>query len=225
MPALTYSVSDFTAFTKIRSADVNARFTDIKTLLNTTGLDDTNIQNVGITRGTKLKTGTAYAVVANSSTGAMSEVTPGTAGYFLKSGGAGAVASWAASPTLKLFNIILGSASEVTAGEATHSTWAAAIAAASAGDRIKVLPGSWTENVSVNKKLLIEGCGPSSILTGTITFTSAADYSVLSHIRATDTVTLDSGADGIIVSQIFLAVNKSFTDNGSGNLLDAIQES
>jgi hypothetical protein len=224
MPALSYSVSDFTAFTKIRSADVNSRFTDIKTLLNTTKLDDDNIQNAGITRATKLKTGTAYAVVVNSSTGAMSEVTPGTAGYFLQSGGAGAAASWVANPILKLFNIILGSAAEVTAGTATHSTWASAISAASAGDRIKVLPGSWTENVSVDKKLLIEGCGPSSVLTGTVTFTSAADYSYLSRIRATDNVTLDSGADGIIVTDIWLASGKSFTDNGSSNYLMAIQE-
>jgi hypothetical protein len=78
MPVLSYSVSDFTAFTKIRSADVNARFTDIKTLLNTTKLDDDNLANAGITRGTKLKTGTARAVVVNDGSGVMSEALIGT---------------------------------------------------------------------------------------------------------------------------------------------------
>jgi hypothetical protein len=42
-------------------------------LLNTTGLDDTNLQNAGITRATKLKTGTANYVVINGSDGKMSE--------------------------------------------------------------------------------------------------------------------------------------------------------
>lgn len=75
MPALTYTSANFpfTPFTKIYSADINTCLNDIKTLLNTTGLDDTNIQNAGITRGTKLKLGTAGYVVINSGTGAMSE--------------------------------------------------------------------------------------------------------------------------------------------------------
>ena len=74
MPLLTYTASSFpfTPFTKILSADVNQNFVDIRTLLNTTGLDDTNLQNNGITRATKLKTGTANHVIINDGTGAMS---------------------------------------------------------------------------------------------------------------------------------------------------------
>lgn len=78
MPALVYSNSDFVAQTKALSAAVNARYNDIKTLLNTTKLDDDNIQNVGITRATKLKVGTVKAILVNdSSTGAMSELVAG----------------------------------------------------------------------------------------------------------------------------------------------------
>lgn len=73
MPLLTYPTSDFVPFTKILSADMNGKLNAIKTLLNVTGLDDTNIQNVGITRATKLKTGTASYVIINDGTGAMSE--------------------------------------------------------------------------------------------------------------------------------------------------------
>lgn len=73
MPLLVYSYPDFTANTVIASAKVNAKYNDIKTLLNTTGLDDTNIQDAGITRATKLKTGTANYVVINGSDGKMSE--------------------------------------------------------------------------------------------------------------------------------------------------------
>lgn len=72
MPLLTYSYPPFTPNTVISSTKVNAKFTDISTLLNTTGLDDTNIQNAGLTRATKLKLGTASHVVINDLTGAMS---------------------------------------------------------------------------------------------------------------------------------------------------------
>lgn len=63
MPNLNYTVPDFTPFTTIRSADVNSRFSDIQTLLNDTKLDDTNVQDGGITASTKL--------VAASVTGAL----------------------------------------------------------------------------------------------------------------------------------------------------------
>lgn len=120
MPTFTYTVADFVAFTKIRSADVNSRFADIKTFFNTTKLDDSNIQDAGITRATKLKTGTAGAIVVNAaSTGVMSELADGalgtiltgagttvpptflaagTAGQYLRTNGSGVAPSYAASP-------------------------------------------------------------------------------------------------------------------------------
>lgn len=81
---LSYTVSDFTPFTKIISADVNSRFSDIKSRINwaggtsaTTGLGDDNIQSIaasggGLTRATKLKAGTASHVLINDGAGAMS---------------------------------------------------------------------------------------------------------------------------------------------------------
>lgn len=71
MPALTYSVADFLPFTKILSADVNSRFSDIKTLLNTTKLDSTNVQQYGLTRD-RLAAGTASHVVINDASGYVS---------------------------------------------------------------------------------------------------------------------------------------------------------
>lgn len=72
MPALSYTVSDFQPFTKILSASVNSRFSDIRTLLNTTKLDDDNLQDAGITRATKLKAGTANHALINGADGKMS---------------------------------------------------------------------------------------------------------------------------------------------------------
>jgi len=71
MPSLTIP-NTFTAGTLIQAAQMNANFSAITTLLNTTLLDDSNIQNAGITRATKLKLGTANHVIINDGTGAMS---------------------------------------------------------------------------------------------------------------------------------------------------------
>lgn len=79
MPLLDYSsVTDwpFVPFTKIYSADVNSMFTLIKTLLNVTGLDSTNVQAHGLTRtgsSSNIKTGTANAVVINDANGDFSD--------------------------------------------------------------------------------------------------------------------------------------------------------
>jgi hypothetical protein len=122
------------------------------------------------------------------------------------------------------FDYVLGSAAQVTAGIATHSTWASVIAAASAGNSIYVLAGAWAEAVVVDKTLTIIGSGHGSVLTGTVAFTSAADYSSLELIKVTDNITFDSGADGCHINKIWLAAGKTFIDNGSGNLLTGIQE-
>lgn len=74
MPLLTYSYPNFTPNTVIQSSQVNAKFQDIKTLLNTTKLDDSNLQDAGITRSTKLKAGTASVLLQNDATGKMSEL-------------------------------------------------------------------------------------------------------------------------------------------------------
>lgn len=123
MPLLTYSYPDFTPNTVMSSAQVNAKYNDIKTLLNTTGLDDTNLQAAGITRSTKLKAGTANYVLINDSDGKMSEeaqlaTTRGGLGVSLSpsvadSGkvlqidntGAFVIASAPESPGNKIFNV------------------------------------------------------------------------------------------------------------------------
>jgi hypothetical protein len=71
MPLLSYSVADFLPFTKILSAEVNSKFNDIKTLLNTTKLDTTNIQQYGVARD-RLAAGTANHVIINDGSGYVS---------------------------------------------------------------------------------------------------------------------------------------------------------
>jgi hypothetical protein len=73
MPLLTYSASDFPfqPFSKIYSASVNACLIDIRTLLNTTGLDTTNVQLNGLNRN-RLALGTIDHVLINGADGNVS---------------------------------------------------------------------------------------------------------------------------------------------------------
>lgn len=78
MPLLVYTSSDFPfqPFTKIYSADINQCYNDIKTLLNVTKLDHTNVQAHGLTRlgsASNLIAGTASYAVFNDSNGDLSE--------------------------------------------------------------------------------------------------------------------------------------------------------
>lgn len=104
MPLLTYSYPDFTPNTVILSAQVNAKYQDIKTLLNTTKLDDTNLQDAGITRATKLKLGTADHVLINDGTGAMSS----EAALALSRGGTGVAITLSVSDAQKVLQVNQG---------------------------------------------------------------------------------------------------------------------
>lgn len=70
MPTLVIPNS-FSPGATIASAEVNADFTAVATLLNSTKLDDDNIQNLGIS-GTKLKTSIADGSTLQISAGVMS---------------------------------------------------------------------------------------------------------------------------------------------------------
>jgi hypothetical protein len=68
MPALSYPTGDFQPFTKILSSEVNGKFNAIKTLLNTTKLDSTNVQQNGLSWD-RLTTQTASYLAATDVTG------------------------------------------------------------------------------------------------------------------------------------------------------------
>lgn len=121
------------------------------------------------------------------------------------------------------YKAILGSVAEVTANLATHSTWAAIIAATSAGDVVRILPGTWVEDVTITKQLQIEGSGYGSYIDGSLTLSSAADRCTIEGLRVNDDVILDSGSDSNVIKNMFLPSGKTFIDNGDGNLLEGMQ--
>lgn len=68
MPTLTYPSGPFTPFTKILSSEVNGKFDAITTLLNTTKLDSTNVQQGGLTYD-RLAVQTSVQVVVTDTLG------------------------------------------------------------------------------------------------------------------------------------------------------------
>ena len=70
MPLLSFPTSDFQPFTKILSSEVNGKFTAIKTLLNTTGLNYVNVQVGGLNYNNMTVT-TSMQIVGTSSAGVM----------------------------------------------------------------------------------------------------------------------------------------------------------
>ena len=70
MPALSYPTSDFVPFTKILSSEVNGKFNAIKTLLNTTKLDSTNVQSGGLSLD-RLAVQTSVQVVITNTVGVL----------------------------------------------------------------------------------------------------------------------------------------------------------
>lgn len=65
---LVYPTGDFQPFTKILSSEVNGKFNAITTLLNTTKLSDTNLQDHGISWG-KLTLQTSVQVAVTDTLG------------------------------------------------------------------------------------------------------------------------------------------------------------
>lgn len=118
-------------------------------------------------------------------------------------------------------------ASPAIAGLSTHLTITAAIAAVSPGSRILVLRGTFTENVTINKNIFIEGSGRGSVISGNVIFSSASQNSLLERIKFTGNLTFNSGAIGNIVDNVYVLSTMTYTDSNTTdgqNYLLAMEE-
>lgn len=143
----------------------------------------------------------------------------GSPGQFLATDGAYNM-SWDTPAGGKtLFFAVVGSAAQVTAKVATHSSLQAAINAAPSGQSIFILNGTYTENITLNKQLGIMGQGRGCVVNGTWNIQAGSDYSMIKFVKFMDNVTIDSGAIGNIVSDFWIANGKTVTDNGLDELI------
>jgi hypothetical protein len=116
-----------------------------------------------------------------------------------------------------IYDAVVGSAAQVAALQATHTSLQAAHDALAAGSKIYVLNGTYTENVVFTKKMTVEGKGHSAYINGTLTFQDGSDYSFVFGCRWGGNITINTGADGIHFVSNWLISTASISDSGSGN--------
>lgn len=116
----------------------------------------------------------------------------------------------------QILSLTVGTAAQVAEGVATHTSLQTAINASVAGGKITVLGGvSSTENIILNKRILIVGEGYDSYINGTFTL-NGSDFSTLKNIRVNQFI-VSAGSDGNIIENCFWATNP--TDSGTGNII------
>lgn len=128
-------------------------------------------------------------------------------------------ANAAADRLLAMYDAVVGSAGQVSSGVATHSSINTAIGALSAGQSMFILAGTYTENVSLDKQLVIKGEGKGSIISGTWTCTSGSDQSDIQSLKVTDNITFNSGSVGNFMTFVHQATGKTLTDSGTDNYI------
>lgn len=121
---------------------------------------------------------------------------------------------------------VVGLAADVTNGRADYSSIQSAITAVTAngGSRILVLPGTYTENVSLSAKMNIRGVGSVSYLNGTFTLASGASLSMIKWIRFGDNITINSGVNNCFLRECWQITGKTITNSGTNNSILLIQE-
>lgn len=122
-----------------------------------------------------------------------------------------------------MFDAVVGSAAQVSAGVATHSSLQSAINAYPTGNIRLLNTYSTSENISVTSSgITIEGEGYGSQINGTLTLSAAVNYATVKNLRITDNITLACSAS--FIRECFLAAGKTLTDSGTANSKLIIQE-
>lgn len=128
---------------------------------------------------------------------------------------------------LGLYDAIVGSSAQVTAGYATHSSLQDAHNSVDPGAKILLLNNvALNGNTTLSKRLMIEGKGPGSILTGDVTVASTALGSIFRDLKVNGNITFNSGADKCFMTNCFQGNGFVFTNNPANldNVITVITE-
>lgn len=127
------------------------------------------------------------------------------------------------NPLTLAYSAIVGTSDQVISGTATHSTISAAITAISAGQKILILPGIYgavTDTITVSKQCLIEGFGNSTVINGSIMFTS--NYCKFTNIKVNGNITVSSNYCDL--STFWTSATSLLTNTGNSNYILGIKD-
>ena len=120
-------------------------------------------------------------------------------------------------PSSSSYDAVVGSASDVTAKKATHSSIAAAVSAVSAGGQILILQGEYSESLTITKPISLVGKGVNSLITGSLTFQLEASHSIIEKLRVKGSIVLNGNNNSLAHLFLDLSVSSVLTDNGVNN--------
>jgi len=124
--------------------------------------------------------------------------------------------------------LIVGSATQVSAGTATHTTLSAAIADAYEGNMIYVLeldsPITEGSTITLNKRVTIIGKGNGSEISDNFVMASTASKSLIKNLKFGQDITVQASCNNVIVTDCWADSTSVFTDSGTNNLITILQE-
>lgn len=172
----------------------------------------------GVSFSASIATGTLHVSYTLDNSGSNATFKYSTKRWSDSSGGPAGMPSYTQSvQMLSGVDAIVGSSAQVSAGLATYSTIAAAIAASSAGWKILLLSNTYTENVTLTGTVTLEGKGFNTVINGTVTAGAGASGCVLRLTKITGNITFNSGSNANLVSDCWQNTAASITDNGTHN--------
>lgn len=122
---------------------------------------------------------------------------------------------------LMVADAVVGTSEQVLTGVATHSSIQSAINSAASGSKIFILPGTYTENLTISKSdITIEGKGRLSIINGNVSMSGSGNQVL--GIKVSGNLDL-TGSDYSFV-RCWLGSSATFTAGGLYNSLNIIQE-
>lgn len=121
--------------------------------------------------------------------------------------------------TSAVWDAILGSAAEVLANKATHSTLSSALDATASGDSLLILPGTHTAGITLPHSMYIKCQGNATILDGTLTIDATNDHNWITGCKLTDNITIATGSRGNVINPVWFVDGKGVVNAGdaSGN--------
>jgi hypothetical protein len=116
------------------------------------------------------------------------------------------------------WDAVVGSASDFATGAAGYTSIVSAITATPAGGKILVLNSyAGTENVLVNKKLLIFGQGQGTIITGMWTFSATSVQSIVKYLMITGNISFAASCANNVMNDCWQTNASTVTDSGTTN--------
>lgn len=120
-----------------------------------------------------------------------------------------------------LNDVIVGTAAQVTAGQADFSSLQAAVNSLSGPGQIQILVATLTENIVLtNNEVKIVGKGHGTVLNGN--FSVSGNFNVIKDMKFTGAVVI--GGVGNQFVDDWIGVSGTFTDSGSGTRFGYVQE-